>query len=198
MEDKQLNERESLELISKMIRNTQQKLEKENGISFLIWGYTTVIVALSVWYMLTTTGNHHWNYLWFLIPVIGFPAMIWTIRKQEKGIKTYIDKIISYVWIVVGISAFIPSLAATFMHGFPILFLVIVLISIGTAITGLIIKFAPLTVAGFIGLFLSILCLILGNTPDSILVFAALFLIIQVIPGHILNYKSRKNYVQRT
>jgi hypothetical protein len=50
----------------------------------------------------------------------------------------------------------------------------------------------PLIVAGFIGMFLSIFCLILGNTLDSVLVFAALFLIVQVIPGHILNWQGRK------
>ena len=53
MEEKALNEKESLELISQMIRNTQQKLERKNGIPFLIWGYVTVIVSLTVWYMLT-------------------------------------------------------------------------------------------------------------------------------------------------
>lgn len=195
MEEKQFNEKESLELISQMIRNTRQRFEKGNGIPFLIWGYTTVLVSLAVWYMLSSTGNPKWNYLWFLIFVIGFPLMIITIKKgnKNKGVKTYVDKVISYVWFVIGISAFIPSLAASFIQGFPILFLITVLISIGTAITGLIIKFTPLTVAGFIGMFLSIFCLILDNTTDSILVFAALFVVIQVIPGHILNWKGKKN-----
>ena len=195
MEERQLNEKESLELITQMIRNTHRKLEKGNGVPFLIWGYTTVIVALAVWYLLTTTGNYQWNWLWLAIPVIGAPIMFLTIKKQSAYPKTYIDKIMSYVWIVIGISAFFPSVAASFMENFPVLFLVVLLISIGTAITGLIIKFTPLTVAGFIGMCLSILCLILDNTPESILVFAALFLIIQVIPGHILNYKNRKNHV---
>ncbi len=193
MEEKQLNEKESLELITQMIRNTQQRIEKANGIPFLIWGYTTILVSLAVWYLLTTTENSNWNYLWLLIPVIGFPLMMITKKREKKTVKTYIDKVISYVWIVIGISAFIPSLAAAFTPGLPILFLVTVLISIGSAITGLIIKFTPLTVAGFIGMFLSIFCLILGNTTNSILVFAALFLVIQVIPGHIINWKGKKN-----
>lgn len=193
MEEKQLNEKESLELITQMIRNTQQRLEKDNGIPFLIWGYTTVIVSLIVWYMLTTTGNHMWNFFWLTIPVIGLPLMFIFPKKKAKTPKTYIDKIISYVWTVIGISAFIPSLASSFIYSFPILFLVVVLISIGTTITGLIIKFRPLIISGFIGMFLSVICLILGNTSDSILVFAALFLLIQVIPGHILNWKGRKN-----
>lgn len=192
MEDKQLNEKESLELIAQMIRNTQRKLEKGNGVPFLTWGYTTIVVSVLVWYLLTTTQNYQWNFLWLAIPVIGYPLMLLTMKKQNASPKTYIDKIIKYVWIVVGISCFIPSLAASFMHDFPVLFLVVLLISIGTTITGLIIKFTPLVVPGFIGMFLSVACLILQNKAESILVFAALFLVVLVIPGHILNWKGRR------
>ena len=48
MEDKVLTEKESLDLISQMIRNTRSRLEDNSGIPFLIWGYTTVIVAVIV------------------------------------------------------------------------------------------------------------------------------------------------------
>lgn len=195
MEEKQLNEKESLELIAQMIRNTHQKLEKGKGLPFLIWGYTTVIVSLAVWYFFSTTGNPQWNFLWLGIPVIGFPIMLLVLRKQSNYPKTYIDKVIKYVWVVIGISAFIPSVASAFYPEFPILFTVALLISIGTAITGLIIKFSPISIAGFLGMLLSILSLIWIHKYESYLAFSALFLIVQVIPGHILNYKSRKSNV---
>ncbi len=175
MEDKQLNEKESLELIAQMIRNTQKKMEKGSGIPFLIWGYVTIAVSLIVWYLLGKTGNPNWNFLWFAIPVIGFPVMLLTMRKKTALPKTYIDKVISYVWIVVGVSALIPSIAATVIHDFPVLFLVVLLISIGTAITGFVIKFLPLVISGFMGMLLSILCLTLRASLDSILVFATPF-----------------------
>lgn len=170
-------------------------MEKGSGIPFLIWGYVTIAVSLTVWYLLGKTGNPNWNFLWFAIPVIGFPVMLLTMRKKTALPKTYIDKVISYVWIVVGVSALIPSMAAAVIHDFPVLFLVVLLISIGTAITGFVIKFLPLIISGFMGMLLSILCLTLRASLDSILVFAALFLLVQVIPGHILNYKSRRSHV---
>lgn len=191
MEDKQLNEKESLELIAQMIRNTQQRLEKGNGLPFLIWGYTTVLVSLAVWYLFSTTGNPQWNYLWFLIPVIGYPLMMRAIRKTEKGVTTYIDKIIAYVWIVFGISGFVVSTSAIFLWSLPILFIVILMMGIGTAITGLIIQFKPIIYSGFAGIILSYLCLIIKGY-ESILVFAFIFLIMMVIPGHILYSKGRK------
>lgn len=190
MEEKQLNEKESLELITQMIRNTQQKLEKGNGIPFLIWGYTTVLVSLAVWYLFSTTGNPNWNYLWFLIPAIAFPLLMLTMRKNEKGVKTYIDKIIGYVWIVFGIAGFIVSASAIFFWNLPILFIVILMMGSGTAITGMIIKFKPIIFSGFAGIFLSFLCLIVKGY-ESILIFALIFLVMMIIPGHILNWKGR-------
>lgn len=144
MEEKKLSEKESLELIAQMIRNTQQKLERGNGIPFLIWGYATVAVSILVWYLFSSTGNPHWNFLWFLIPVIGFPTMMWNVRKQEKGIKTYIDKVISYVWIAFGVAGIVVSTSAMFLSSVPILFIVVLLMSVGTAITGLVIQFKPI------------------------------------------------------
>lgn len=191
MEDKQLNEKESLELIARMISNTQQKLEKGNGLPFLIWGYTTILVSLVVWYFFSTTGNPDWNYLWFLIPVIGFPTMMRIIRKQEKGVKTYIDRIIGYVWIAFGIGGLVVSTSAIFLWNLPILFIIVLMMGTGTAITGMIIRFKPIIFSGFAGILLSLLCLIVKGY-ESILIFALIFLVIMVIPGHILNWKGRK------
>ncbi|MGI6342204.1 MAG: hypothetical protein ACOXZ9_04415 [Bacteroidales bacterium] len=192
MEEKKFNEKESLELISQMIRNTQQRIEKGNGMPFLVWGYTTVLVSLAVWFALKTTGNYYWNYLWFLIPIIGFPLFMLTMRKSEKGVKTYIDRIIGYVWIVFGIGGLVMSASAIFFWYIPILFIVALMMGSGTAITGLIIKFKPLIFSGFACIFLSFLCLIIKGY-ESILVFALIFLVMMIIPGHILNWKGKKN-----
>ena len=191
MEDKQLNEKESLELITHMIRNTQQKLEKSNGIPFLIWGYTTVGISVLVWYLFSTTGNPYWQCLWFLIPVIGFSTMLRALRKQEKKVKTYIDKVISYVWIGFGIAALVVSTSAMFLWNLPILFIMVLMMGTGTAITGMIIRFKPIIFSGFAGILLSYLCLIVKGY-EVILVFAIIFLFIMIVPGHILNWKGRR------
>lgn len=46
MKDKELNEKESLELIARMIRNTRRNLDTGSGNSFLVWGYVGVLVTL--------------------------------------------------------------------------------------------------------------------------------------------------------
>ncbi len=190
MENKQLNEKESLELIAQMIRNTQQRLEKGNGLPFLIWGYTSVIVSIAVWYFFSTTGNPQWNFLWLAIPVIGYPTMMFTLKKQKSFPTTYIDNVISYVWIAFGVAGLVVPISTIFFP-MPILFIVVLLMGIGTAITGMIIKFKPIAIAGFAGIFLSFLCLIVKGY-EVILVFGAIFLIMMVIPGHILYWKGKE------
>lgn len=191
MEERQLNEKESLELITRMIQNTQQKLEKGNGMPFLVWGYTTIVVSLLVWYFLSVTGDYRMHYLWFLIPVVAGPIMFILIRKNEKGVRTYVDRVVGYVWIVMGVAGFMISVTAMFFWNLPILFIVILLMAGGTAITGLVIRFTPIAVAGFAGIASSFACLFTQGI-DQILVFAAVFLVMMVIPGHILYAKGRR------
>lgn len=71
MEERKLNEKESLELIAQMIQNTKNRLETNCGMPFLFWGYTTIFVSLLVWFLVVTTRNYYWQYLWFLLPIIA-------------------------------------------------------------------------------------------------------------------------------
>lgn len=158
---------------------------------FLVWGYTTIVVSLLVWYFLSRTGDYRMHYLWFLIPLVAGPVMFFLVRKDEKGVKTYIDRVVGYVWTVIGLTGFMISMVAIFFWNLPILFIIILLMGSGTAITGLVIRFTPIAVAGFVGIVLSLACLFTQGV-DQILVFAAVFLMMMVVPGHILNAKGRK------
>ena len=157
MEDKVLTEKESLDLISQMIRNTRSRLEDNSGIPFLIWGYTTVIVAVIVWSLVTTSGNYLWHWLWFAIPVFG--GTLWLLHNKKQlnnrsRVITFVDRAISHVWMVFGIASFMISIIS-FLTYIPILFIVLLTMGMATAITGLIIRFKPIIFSGFIGILFS-------------------------------------------
>ena len=193
MEDKVLTEKESLDLISQMIRNTRSRLEDNSGIPFLIWGYTTVIVAVIVWSLVTTSGNYLWHWLWFAIPVFGGTLWLLLNKKQlnnRSRVITFVDRAISHVWMVFGIASFMISIIS-FLTYIPILFIVLLTMGMATAITGLIIRFKPIIFSGFIGILFSPLCVIVRDT-SSILIFAAIFVLMMVIPGHMLNYTAKR------
>ena len=191
MEERQLNEKESLELITRMIQNTQQRLEKDHALPFLVFGYITVAVSIAVWYALKQTQAQIWNLLWFLIPVLGSIILFAMNRKKTPVVRTYVDKIINYVWIVCGTTVVIASIMPTFGTKMPILFVVALVISIGTTITGAISKVGLLVVTGSLGILASFAILSMQGL-HSILFFGGIFLMMMVIPGHILYAKGRR------
>lgn len=86
---------------------------------FLFWGYTTLFVSLLIWFLVVTTGNYYWQYLWFLLPIIAGTGTYLSTRNQQPGIKTHLDKVINYIWLVFGITGFLISMLAMFSGNFP-------------------------------------------------------------------------------
>ena len=189
MEDRKLNEKESLDLISQMIQNTKNRVARHSGTPFLIWGYVTVLIALVVWYIVTSTGNYCWHLLWFALPVACVPLNYWANRKQEAVVKTYVDRVVNYIWIVFGGVAFLLSVVA-FVMPVPILFVILLLMGMGTILTGMVIQFKVAVVCGILGALASLGCLWVAGI-DQLLVFAAAFVFMMIIPGHVLNAISK-------
>lgn len=191
MEDKQLNEKESLELIAQMIRNTQQRLEKVHAIPLLVFGYITVITSIVVWYLQKTATNSYWNLLWLGIPILGGITLFALFYNKRPRIRTFVDKAVDYVWLVCGGTVTVASFIPNLWRYVPVLFTVSLLISIGTTLTGLITKVRTLVISGLIGISAA-LAIPFIKRLDSILFFAAIFIVMMVIPGHILYWKGRK------
>lgn len=186
MEDKMLNEKESLEIITRMIQNTKFKMAKNAGMPFLIWGYMTTALSLLVWYLLRETGNYNWQYLWFLLPAVAVPATIWMERRKQKLARTYIDRIVGYVWLVFGLSGFLITCISIVYWAIPILFVILLMMGMGTTLTGLILNMKVVTVGGIVGALSSVGCLYVDKF-EQILLFAIAFVFMMIIPGHYLN-----------
>ena len=139
------------------------------------------------------THNPYYHLLWFIIPVVG---IIWKYidkRSHPQKVTTYIDRVVGYVWMVAGIIVWLSACAAFFsvFSMLPILFVVALMINTATIITGLVIKFKALTIRGSAGILLSFSLLIIFGLK-SILIFALIFLLCMIIPGHILQYAEKK------
>ncbi|NCB19653.1 MAG: hypothetical protein EOM61_08550 [Bacteroidia bacterium] len=193
MEEKNLTQQESLELISRMIKESRNNLEKGGGNIYLLWGYLWLATALAVYFTIILTGDYRGQWLWFAMPIIGYPSMLIMLKNRKKSVVTFVDKTISKIWIVLGMCALLLSLYMMVDYSaYPILFVMALLINAGVAMSGLIIRFRPISVAGFAGILFSFLILMIPGL-DKILVFAAFSVIMLIIPGHILNATSKKN-----
>ena len=210
MEENRLDAAESLELIGRMIRNTRQRLESHSGRPYLVWGYTTVGISLLNYALNLTGADPLWSLSWFLIPVLGYTLMRLFPEKRPTDPRTEIDRIVNRLWLVCTL-ALIPIFLFCIFHGLsyrPSLFALITLtMSIGAATTGLIVRSKIYAIAGFAGMGLSTLFAFYdyylkrlaeraeidaAHLNIEILIFAAIFLVMMIVPGHIINYRAKQ------
>lgn len=205
MENNKLSEAQSLELITSMIQDSRSRLARNSGTPFLIWGYTTVAVSLFNALALYLGWSHAWAWSWFTIPVIGWLGMM-LLFKQEPSARNYIDRIVSMIWVVIGLS-FAWLFVGAVVFGCSISFLTVVVMGIGTVLTGCVIKHRTTTICGWAAMCASlifpIVYFIMAKSGSAsaisevwiwgeLIVFALIFLVMMVIPGHILNHKYNK------
>ena len=212
MEEKKLTEKESLELISAMIARTKERYMLGDGNIMLLWGYLTVVVSVAIWILLAVTHNPVWNWLWFLIWIIGgIVTPVMARRKQQKfGVRTYSDKLSSRIWSAVGYSA----IASTFfclgfmlfkgIDAWPMMFaFALVIVPFAEIVQGVVLDEKALMTGGALGVLAGIftLCCIAGRVPLYVIwfmpVFIAAFACMMIIPGHILNHKARRQNDER-
>ncbi len=206
MKERKLSEKESLEVITSMIARTKQRYLGSGNI-LLMWGYLVVITAIAVWSLIAITGQYVWNWLWFAIPVIGFPATAIMAHKQQRvrGAVTYSDRITSRLWTIFGLSEILLTLICL---GFAILadincwgamLVYSLLLAPGAEIAqGLVVKEKCLVYGGMVGLAVGLiaLCCTVGDIPLGANWFMPLFIMawvaMMIVTGHILNLKAKK------
>ena len=206
MEKTNLTEAQSLELITSMINDTRNRLARNSGTPFLIWGYTTVAIALLNCVTTYLQLSHYWNFSWFAIPFIGWIGMM-LFNKEDKGARNIIDRVISIMWCVLSI-AYLWIFIGSAIYRAPILYYTILFMGVGTLITGLVIRHKTTQYCGIGAMICSLayplftflvlksdiatINILKSWTWVEIAYFAAIFFVMMIVPGHILNYKYRK------
>jgi hypothetical protein len=217
--ENQISEKESLELIGKMINSARNNLQKGTGNIFLLWGYLTALISLVnllFLILLPPEIDYYSYYCWFAMSVGGV-IHIFMIRKiQEQGtVRTYIDQILSYVWIAFSISVFalivsmllasIPGFRVSggefdflnWIHwGFLIPFMLI-LYGFALFVTGKSYRFRPLVIGAIPCWAMAILIfLLISNDHAMEIQFVGLIISViagYIIPGHLLNKKENSH-----
>lgn len=203
MEEKKLTEKESLELISQMIQVTRQHIVQGSGNQFLIYGFTAVILSVGIYVLLVLTHNHLWALGWFLM---FLPVMIlaWRSRKKRVLVVTYTESVLKKVWQVVAalfyLTAFVMLVVGWMLGRWDFVLMLplgLLYVSMGIAITGLVIRESYLIYTPFVGFLLAIYMLMsysLNQGGEMIwhLYFGLSFVIMLIVPGYILNYKSKE------
>jgi hypothetical protein len=103
MEDKLISEKESLELITRMIRQAKNSYH-DTGLSAMMWGGVVAFCALVKFSELRFGYRLPFD-IFYLTLVAIIPQIFISVReKRQKKIRTYDDAYMDYIWLGFGIS----------------------------------------------------------------------------------------------
>ncbi len=207
MEEKKINEKESLEIITEMINRTKGRLRIGDGNLLLLWGYTALAVTALTATVLLITRHQASNWLWFLIWIIGGTAGAHVDRRRngKQQVSTYTDSVTRGLWSLVGFCAILLTaicLVLMLLAGkdcwTAMLVFGLLIVGIAVTIQGVVIKEKCLVAGGAVGVVAGsvVLCCAIGGIALAACwtfpLIAATFLLMLIVPGHILNHKARR------
>jgi len=182
-----LSNKDSLEIITKMIEQARENMESKMGSSVLLqWGYTTVLVGLTIGTLAYMDIWPYRSFLWLLIPIICYPRIVLFFLKKRDSARSYIDISINYISILY-ILICTSVAAASIWVVFPVFFIEGLLISMWTVTIGVLVKFKKIMIGGIVGIVLSHIFLLIGDLKLHIFLFVLIVIFSIVIPGHLFS-----------
>ncbi len=150
MENKDnLSAEQSLKIISETMARNCRAIEKNQGSYYILWGSVLAVVSTLIYFLWNGTRNPVWNYLWFLIPVIGIPAAISISKKGSDAPKTYLHKTVGWIWCAFGITAVALTILSCTVNPFVAdTDLITSLLGFTILTTGIVIKSWPIIASG--------------------------------------------------
>lgn len=151
METEKLSPEKSLELITRVITEARNKFE-ENGFIYMFWGALIAIASFGQ-FVLLKNGYYKINWYPYLLLPLGsvYSAYYYSQKKSKKQIKVnLVGKIVSALWKILAVYMMILG----FIYGSNLkenlIPVILVLLSVGTVVSGIAIKSKLLFYSGII------------------------------------------------
>lgn len=195
--DELLDEAQSLRVIKEMIKVSRNNF-KNDGILFIVWGWTLLYSSLSEFIKRDVLLLHRTQNLISVLGVIlGVLAIIFSIYyivKQRRKIQTYIGVSLRYVWFSLVVSLVLLNvILANVLHtvNFELQHPVfMVLFAFAITVTGGILRYRMIIAGGILFAVLALSASWL-DLKYQLLLEAFAWLVAFIVPGHIL-YSKRK------
>jgi hypothetical protein len=185
--ENELQPAESLHVIMDVISRTRENI-KEHGYLFLLWGWLIAIASI-LFFLLHTYTTSRFYFLPF--PILALTGIILTLvswSKRAHTAETYIGYYLKRLWQALGLG-FIVVVFINVVEGNPPFPYTILLGGIGTLVSGLVLRFRPLTIGGFIFLALSIATIFVSGAYVPLLQAVAV-VAGYLIPGYLLKFSK--------
>ena len=149
-QNKEMTASESLALITETLNNSRRAILRNNSKGFILWGVLLTVFSLAIYLLWHYTGSPAWNFLWFAMPLIGYPLAIMLGKKDEAAPKSEISRLIGYIWTVFGVFSMSISAIAVFVVPMHITLLIVIMLGLAESVSGVVLKNWPIIICGFI------------------------------------------------
>ena len=192
METNEMTPEQSLQVISDAIAKSRKDFEKHAGTPMTFWGSIVLLFSITVWILLMLTGNPVWNFLWFGIPVIGYPLTSILLKgKCKEGGESFISKTLGQIWAAYGIFAMVLSAVFAFIAPQFTGYTITVLLGFAAAMTGFVLKNCWITAGGFITGLGCTIALFFSQNEFVPLYFSAASILNLIVPGIMMNRRAK-------
>lgn len=182
--------------VIKKIMEDSRRINIDNGIHYIFWG-ALITVALIVNYimLLTKTPGNYIGLMWFILMILGAIVDVFIGRRQsiKSPVQTFTSRILGSLWLASGISMFMFGFVGSVTKAYnPIFICPIIATSLGISFftSGVIQQINWLRNIAF-GWWIGAAALFIFPSVHTLLIFAVMIVCFQLIPGIILNRKSK-------
>ena len=149
-QNKEMTAQESLQLISESFNKSRNDILRSSAKYFVLWGILLTVTSLAIYLLWHFTGKPQWNFLWFAMPVIGYPLAALVGKSNAPIPQNEVSKLLGGVWSVFGTFSLALSAIAVFVVPMHVTLIIVIILGLAECISGVLLKNWPIIIAGFL------------------------------------------------
>ena len=147
---KEMTAQESLLLIAETFNKSRKGILRNSAKYFMLWGALLTVTSLVIYLLWHLTGKPNWNFLWFAMPVIGYPLAALMGKYDVAVPQNEVSKMLSGVWRVFGAFAVTLSAVAIFLVPMNVSLIIVIILGLAECMSGVLLKNWPVIICGFL------------------------------------------------
>ena len=149
-QNNEMTAQQSLQLITETFNRSRKGILSNSAKYFMLWGALLTIISLVIYLLWHFTGKPQWNFLWFAMPVIGYPVAAMMGKYDVDVPQNEVSKMLTGVWRVFGIFAIALSALAVFLVPMNVSLIIVIILGLAECMSGVLLKSWPIIICGFL------------------------------------------------
>ena len=149
-QNKEMTAQQSLQIISETFNKSRKDILSNSAKYFILWGALLTVTSLVIYLLWHLTGKPQWNFLWFAMPLVGYPLAALMGKYNMALPQNEVSKMLRDVWRVFGAFAVTLSAVAVFLVPMHVTLIIVIIMGLAECMSGVLLKNWPVIICGFL------------------------------------------------